>query len=439
MTVSRRTFIVGCSAAIAAMTGGAVRGLAFAQPGDTTRRDILVVVFLRGGCDGLSLVAPVNDPFYKGARGELRVEESGQNAGLLLSNTIPGADFRLHPRATLLQSLYINRSLAIVHACGLRNGTRSHFEAMDYMEGGIPESGVPANGWLARYLNSISASGYLPAVAAGTRVPFSMVGFNGAAALTDPASFNLSWNSWRYRSQLDQALNAFYSGDSPVQQAGRTTLTTIARINERLPRDSQGRVIPYTPEMGVRYPGGRGASLGNALRTVASLIKMDIGLLAATVDYGGWDTHEGQGWIFPELVAGLSEALYAFYNDLWRYHDRLTVVVMSEFGRRLKANRSGGTDHGHGNVMLVLGEGIRGGKMYGVWPGLAAEQLDNGVDLAITTDYRAVLAEVLIKRGALQTVDQVFPGFRGSPLGLAYSPGETIERPHRVNLPLVTR
>lgn len=126
-------------------------------------------------------------------------------------------------------------------------------------------------------------------------------------------------------------------------------------------------------------------------------------------------------------------------NDLWRYHDRLTVVVMSEFGRRLKANRSGGTDHGHGNVMLALGEGIRGGKMYGVWPGLSTEQLDNGVDLAITTDYRAVLAEILVKRGRYQAIDQVFPGFSGSPLGLAYLPGETIERPHRVNLPIVTR
>ncbi|GIW02637.1 DUF1501 domain-containing protein [Roseiflexus sp.] len=439
MTLSRRNFVVGCSAAIAALTGGAVRSLAFAQPGDTTHRDILVVVFLRGGCDGLSLVAPVNDPFYRGARGDLRVEESGQNAGLRFGNPIPGADFRLHPRATPLLSLYINRSLAIVHACGLRNGTRSHFEAMDYMEGGIPESGVPANGWLARYLNGINASGYLPAVSAGARVPFSMTGFNDAAALTDPGAFNLSWNSWRYRSQLDQALDSFYSGDSPVQRAGRTTLTTIVRINERLPRDSQGRVIPYTPENGAVYPGGRGASLGSALRTVAGLIKMDVGLIAATVDYGGWDTHEGQSWIFPELVAGLSEALYAFYNDLWRYHHRLTIVVMSEFGRRLKANRSSGTDHGHGNVMLALGEGIRGGKMYGVWPGLATEQLDNGVDLAITTDYRAVLSEILVKRGGHQAVDQVFPGFSGSPLGLAYAPGETIERPQRVNLPLVTR
>lgn len=439
MTLSRRNFMVGCSAAIAAMTGGAVSGLAFAQPGDTTRRDILIVVFLRGGCDGLSLVAPVNDPFYRGARGELRVEESGQNAGLPFGNQIQGADFRLHPRATPLLSLYINRSPAIVHACGLKNGTRSHFEAMDYMEGGVPESGVPANGWLARYLNGINASGYLPAVAAGTRVPFSMIGFNGAAALTDPGSFNLSWNSWRYRTQLHEALDSFYTGNSPVHQAGRTTLTTIARINERLPRDAQGRVIPYTPENGVVYPGGRGASLGNALRTVASLIKMDVGLLAATVDYGGWDTHEGQNWIFPELAAELSEALYAFYNDLWRCHDRLTVVVMSEFGRRLKANRSGGTDHGHGNVMLVLGEGIRCGRMYGIWPGLATEQLDNGVDLAITTDYRAVLAEVLVKRCRHQAMDQVFPGFRGSPLGLAYLPGETIERPNRVNLPLVTR
>lgn len=439
MTISRRNFVVGCSAAIAALTGGAVRGLAFAQPGDTTRRDILVVVFLRGGCDGLNLVAPVDDPFYRGARGELRVEESGQNAGLRFSNQIQGADFRLHPRATPLLSLYINRSLAIVHACGLKNGTRSHFEAMDYMEGGIPESGVPANGWLARYLNGINASGYLPAVAAGTRVPFSMTGFNDAAALTNPSAFNLSWNSWRYRTQLNEALDSFYTGDSPVQQAGRTTLTTIARINERLPRDAQGKVIPYKPENGAIYPGGRGSSLGNALRTVASLIKMDVGLLAATVDYGGWDTHEGQSWIFPELVAGLSEALYAFYNDLWRYHDRLTVVVMSEFGRRLKANRSGGTDHGHGNVMLALGEGIRGGKMYGVWPGLANEQLDNGVDLAITTDYRAVLAEILVKRGGYQAIDQVFPGFSGSPPGLAYSPGETIERPNRVNLPFVSR
>ncbi len=439
MTLSRRSFVVGCSAAIAALTGGAVRGLAFAQPGDAARRDILVVIFLRGGCDGLSLVAPVSDPFYRGARGELRVEESGQNSGLHFGNQIEGAEFRLHPRASPLLSLYINRSLAIVHACGLRNGTRSHFEAMDYMEGGIPESGTPANGWLARYLNGIGASGYLPAVAAGTRAPFSMVGFNGAAALTDPASFSLSWNSWRYRDQLNQALDAFYTGDSDVQQAGRTTLTTIARINERLPRDSQGRVIPYTPEQGVSYPGGRGASLGNALRTVASLIKMDVGLLAATVDYGGWDTHEGQNWIFPELVGGLSEGLYAFYNDLWRYHDRLTVVVMSEFGRRLKANRSGGTDHGHGNMMLVLGEGIRGGKMYGVWPGLATEQLDNGVDLAITTDYRTVLAEILVKRGGYQAIEQVFPGFNSSPLGLAYLPGETIERPHRVNLPIVAR
>jgi uncharacterized protein (DUF1501 family) len=417
--------MVGCSAAIAAMTGGWVSNLSFAAPGDTTERDMLVVVFLRGGCDGLSIIAPVDDPNYVVARGDLRIAESGTNAGYALNNALPGADFRLNQRGAPFKELYDAGRLAVIHACGLTNGTRSHFEAMDYMERGQPDGSGTGTGWLARHLLSISPGGLLPAIAAQSSTPDSLLGTSSAVALTDANNFRLRGNSNTYTPQMQSALQEFYSGGSPLLQAGQTTLSAIQAVSDNIPRGSNGNPLPYTPENGADYPTGAGNSLSNALRTVARLIKMDVGLQVATVDYGGWDTHENQANVFPNLLEGLARALHAFFNDLYRYQQRLCVVVMSEFGRRLKANRSSGTDHGHGNVMMVLGGGIRGGKMYGSWPGLATEQLDNGVDLKITTDYRAVLAELLDRRMANANLASVFPGLGGyQPLGLTYTQGE---------------
>ncbi|MCU0491151.1 MAG: DUF1501 domain-containing protein [Chloroflexaceae bacterium] len=411
MTLSRREFLVGCSAAIAALAGSRVTNLVFANPADTTARDILVVVFLRGGCDGLNLVAPTGDRNYADARPVVRVPNSGSGAGISINNAIAPVDFRLHPRAASLKELYDSRNLAIVHACGLTNDTRSHFDAMDYMEAGLNDD-KNSNGWLVRHLNSISASGIMPAVSALGSVPKSLRGSSQALSINDVNNFRLQGNSTTYTNQQQEALRAMYAAaGSPIHQVGLSTLDAINTVNSKIARDSQNRPLPYTPEAGAVYPTQYGTSLGNALRIVAQLIKMDVGLQVATVDYGGWDTHGDQNRFFGNLVEGLALAMHAFYNDMNRYASRLTVAVVSEFGRRLKENQSAGTDHGHGNVMFVMGGYVNGGKMYGSWPGLATEQLDNRVDLAITTDYRAVLAEILSQRLANPNVAEVFPRF----------------------------
>jgi uncharacterized protein (DUF1501 family) len=413
---SRRDFLIGCSAAIAAMGGGRIGHLAFASPTDSTERDILVFVFLRGGCDSLNLVAPTSDGDYINARPNLRVRPDGTNAGWAIGNALPGADFRWHRSAAGLRDLYDGGALAIVHACGLTNGTRSHFDAMDYIERGTPTSKTTASGWITRHLRSIGADGgistELPAVSASGSIPASMLGSSSAVGVSGVTSFNIQ-GSYRYGESQQAALRRFYSlGDTPMHDSGIATLDTIDRLNS----------TPPSPD--IEFPAGTPGDLQNALRTIAQLIRMDVGLQVATVDYGGWDTHEQQENPFTARVDGLSRALYTFYNYIYAYHSRITIVVMSEFGRRLKANNTGGTDHGHGGVMLVIGGQVRGGKMYGSWPGLAKEQLDNDVDLAVTTDYRVVLAEILINRLGNPALGQVFPGMDASlyqPLNLVFT------------------
>ena len=418
MELSRRQFMIGCSAAIAAMAGARISNLAFAQAGDTTTRDLMVVVFLRGGCDGLSLVAPVDDPNYVENRSDLRMLGSGSNAGLQLDNGLGQLDFRLHPKGGPLKELYDNKSLAIVHACGLTNGTRSHFEAQDYMDHGTADDGTVGTGWLARHLASISTSGQIPVLSASSTTPASLLGDSRAVAMTDAAGFRLGGT--KYAKQQQAALYTFYEGSTAIHLAGQGTLDTISKIDSSIPKDANGNPKTYETENGAKYD----TSLGNAFKTIAQIAKMDVGLQIATVDYGGWDTHENQLFPFQAQVDTLSRSLANFYNDMVRYYDKLTVVVMSEFGRRVKANKSGGTDHGHGNVMLVLGGYVNGGKMYGQWPGLAVEQLDNHVDLAITTDYRTVLSELLTTREANPAIDQVFPGYASAqPLGLVRGNG----------------
>ncbi|MBC8078066.1 MAG: DUF1501 domain-containing protein [Chloroflexales bacterium] len=418
MDLSRRQFMIGCSAAIAAMSGTWITNLAFAGPKDTATRDLLVLISLRGGMDGLSLVAPVNDGDYIANRGGIGIPESGTSAGLRLANgPVAGLDFRLNAVASPLKELYDSKSLAIIHACGLTNGTRSHFEAQEYMDRGIGTASNTAAGWLTRHL-AVLGNSTIPGMTPGSATPGSLIGDSRVVAMPDVSNFKLQ-NS-KYVKQQQAALYTLYEGNTAIHQTGRGTLDAITKIDSSIPKDKNGNPTPYVPENGAVYDNG----LSNALKNVARLAKMDVGLQVAAIDTGGWDHHENLVPAFNATAANLARSLSAFYNDMVRYYDKLTVVVVSEFGRRVKANGSAGTDHGHGGVMMVLGGYVNGGKIYGSWPGLAVEQLDNRVDLAITTDYRNVLSEVLITRAGNAAIDQVFPGFTGyAPMGLVRGNG----------------
>jgi uncharacterized protein (DUF1501 family) len=368
-----------------------------------------VHVFLRGGCDGLSLVAPYADEDYINNRPTLKLNAPGSssNAAYDLPNPL-NRDilFGLHPKAGALKELYDQQQLAIVHACGLTNGTRSHFDAMDYIERGTPESLNTTSGWLTRHLESINAAGYIPALAAAALPPTSLLASADAIAMNNVGDFKL-YGHWKYGPKQKSALRSFYSDDSALEQTGKTTLNTLDAVAAK-------NLGSYAPEPGVEYPSEWYVnSFSDSLKLVAQMIKADLNVQVATVDYGGWDTHEGQPWVLPNLIDGLARGIGAFYNDLARYHSRLTIVIMSEFGRRLRENRSGGTDHGHGNLMLVLGGNVNGGKIYGDWPSLEPDMLDHYVDLAITTDYRRVLSEILVRRLANGQLGRVFPNYSG--------------------------
>jgi uncharacterized protein (DUF1501 family) len=438
VSISRREFIVGCSAAIAAMAGGRLGDLVFsntasaagAAPGTD---EILVMVFLRGGCDALSLVAPFSDGTYVGKRGDgLRLyapgtftpgspdqakealEISPQNGSYSGS-----ARFGFHGQAGGLRDLYAAGRLAVVHACGLNDDTRSHFDAMDYIERGTPGNKSTASGWLTRHLQSISPGGLIPTVAAGASAPASLLADNSAVALTSVDSYDLS-GVWRYTSNTGsggiykdamlKTLEKFYGDTSLIGATGKRTIETIRTLRSQTP-----------PANGAGYPDN---SFGDALKMLAQIVKLDMGLRVATVDLGGWDHHENQGvhesyGPFFRQAQALSLGLSAFYNEIAAspYAGKVTIAVMSEFGRRLGRNVSGGTDHGHGGAMLLLGNNVNGGKMYGAWPGL--QDLDQNQDLRITTDFRTVLGEVLVNRLGNGNLGTVFPGITEA----IYKPG----------------
>lgn len=415
---TRRGFMVGCSAAIAAMAGG-IRFTAFGSSEADPDHDVLIVVFLRGGMDGLNVVMPIDGAdrgFYEAQRPDIAIPRSGGSQAIKLDS-----QFGLHPSAAPLHELYQAKKLAIVHAAGLTSDTRSHFDAMQYMELGTPGSKSATNGWLARHLQSagaLPANVTLPVAAIGNLAPMSLTGSHEAIGLNSPKDFSFN-GYWRYENWQRQTLRQIY-GDVGgwLGLAAIQTLNAVDVIELAAPTD-------YAPGNGATYPDG---DFGRNLQSLAQVIKMQLGLRVATVDLGGWDTHEyqgdgGQGY-FAEHVGELASGLNAFFTDLSNdnghdYTQRTTVVVMSEFGRSFAQNASRGTDHGHGNAMFVLGGQVNGGKIYGQWPGLAASQLYDNRDLQITTDYRRVLSEVLIRRHGNPNLGIIFPGYRGyDPLGI---------------------
>lgn len=408
-TLARRNFMVGCSAAIAAMATSRLSHIAFGSPENEPSQNILLVIFLRGGIDGLSVIPIVDGPdraHYEANREDIAIPTTGDGAALPLNES-----FGLHPAASPLLELYQDEMLSIVVGTGLENDTRSHFDAMKMMELGTPGVKNTHTGWLTRHLltaGSLAEPGDLPAIAVGNLQPTAFAGSSNAVGLSSPKDFGFG-GYWRYENFQRSALRKMYGGDSWIHAAGSQTLDAIDRLELADPGT-------YEPSNGAAYPSG---SFGSNLQAVAQMIKMQLGVSTATVDFGGWDTHEYQGddggGYFASRIEEVARGLNAFYTDLSSNPhgssagQRVTTVVMSEFGRSLKQNGSRGTDHGHGNMMLILGHHVNGG-IHGTWPGLALEQLYDNRDLRITTDYRQVLSEIINKRFANPHLGTVFPG-----------------------------
>ncbi|MGE4063043.1 MAG: DUF1501 domain-containing protein [Rhodospirillaceae bacterium] len=396
MPLSRRTLLK--SAALTSLAPGL--NAAFAA--DTgVQRDILVVVFLRFGVDGLTMIAPAQDPDYQAMRPNIRVGASGEGAGLPLAS-LGGVPFYMHPSAPELKALFDAGKLAVVHAVGLPTDTRSHFESQNMMERGVTEGDTPIlGGWLARHLaaRKLELVG-LNAVSSAADIHTPLQGQRGVAAIPDVRDFNVPGGD--YNLNVIEILNA---GAHPQAAAARATVDMVRNVQSNLAR---------LPAGGIAYPAGGFAS---SLRSVADIIKMDVGLEVATVDFGGWDHHYNMNSYFPPATRHLSRSLAAFWQDLSAVQHRLTVVTMTEFGRRLEENTAGGTDHGAASFMFVLGGAVNGGRIYGQWPGLRPSDLREG-DLRVTTDVRHVLQEILVARRGEDNLGSIFPAFPYQPRGI---------------------
>ena len=364
----------------------------------------LVVVFLRGGADGLHMVAPTQDDHYRRARLTL---------GLDRSSALPLDDrFALHRRLEPLLSIFREGELAVVHAAGSEDGSRSHFEAQDFMEHG----GAVAGGWLGRFLRFKSGapgtgtdaetgiSRALSAVALGKTLPESLRGAPSATVFQSIDDFSLGDQS---KPLLEDLQRLYATEQGELGGAARDTLRALHRIE-----DLRGE--PYRPAGGADYPAGE---FGDGLQQIAQLIKARVGLEAVALDLDGWDSHIGATALMEPLMFRLAAGLAAFRRDLGELFAHTSVVVMTEFGRRVAENASLGTDHGRGSVMLVLGGGVQGGRIAGDWPGLDPEVLEGPGDVPVANNYRDVLAPVLIRHGA-SDLSRVFPAHALNPIDL---------------------
>lgn len=400
---TRRSFVKGAFATAAA-TAVSPRPLW----ASTTDHDALVVVFLRGGMDGLTLVPPVSGPdrsIYEDARPTLGVPLSGADSALTLDG-----GFGLHPAAAPLMPFYDTGRLAVVHATGMHDPTRSHFEAQDYMELGTPGVKSIGSGWLHRHLASaahLPSEILIPALAAGTMQPLSLLGSGETLTLDDPEFFTFATGPWQWVEEQRIVMEQIYGLEtSVVNAAGLQSMNAVDIVATHV-------TGPYNPAGGAVYSPGE---TGDRFQLAAQMLSLDLGIQVVTIDLGAWDTHEnqgsGSGGMFSGLVGSLSAGLAAFMTDMEArgIGDRLTVVVMTEFGRRLEENGDLGTDHGHAVPMLVMGPNVNGG-FHGSFPGLAPGQLFEGVDVEVTTDYRQVLSEILIKRLGNRRIGEIFPDY----------------------------
>jgi uncharacterized protein (DUF1501 family) len=386
--LGRRSFFAGLGAL-------GISSLAFAEPGKPAKK-VLVFLFLRGGIDGLSVVVPHAEPAYFAARKSVAVPK---RALVDLDGR-----FGLHPKLARLGALWKQKQLGVVHAVGSPHPTRSHFDAQDYMETGTPGRASTADGWLGRALGASSDRTLLRAVALAERTPRSLAGPIPVVATKNLAAFELKGQR-RARDQLERAFGSLYAGDDSLSRAGREALGAVRQVRE-IRRAADAR-------SSAKYP-----QAARGLGEVAALIRADVGLEVAFIDVGGWDTHAGQGGADGQLARKLDQlgrGLETFQRDLGDRFEDVLVLAASEFGRTVAQNGSGGTDHGHGNMMLLLGGTVRGGHVHGRWPGLEPEQLQEGRDLAVTTDFRDVFAEVLVRHLGVSPSERLFPGYGVDP------------------------
>jgi uncharacterized protein (DUF1501 family) len=412
MDLPRRRFLTSCGLALVsfAMAPSFLQRTALAQTPETRGKahPILVAIFQRGAADGLSLVVPFGDQHYYEARPHIAIpapRRGDPEAAIDLDGF-----FALHPALAPLQSIYDAGHLAIVHAVGSPHNTRSHFDAQDYMEAATPGDKNTADGWLNRYLQAQKTPQASPfrAVAFGPVLPRSLMGRAPALAMTSIADFDV--RSGRDDGQIAQAFEALYAQDVAdiLHGTGKAAFEAVRMLKGANPQR-------YQPANGVAYPR---TPFGQALLQTAQLIKADVGLEVAFMDIGGWDTHVNQGASRGQLAARLQEfgqGLAAFYRDLGDQMGNIVVLTMTEFGRMVRQNGSGGTDHGHASCLFVLGGPVKGGKVYGQWPGLAPEQLYEGRDLALTTDFRDVFAEVAARHLGVGDLRAIFPGYQPHP------------------------
>lgn len=389
------------------------RRMAFAAaPERSARGKVLVVLFQRGAADGLNVLVPHGDPSYYALRGGLAVPRPS-----LADGTAKDLDgyFGLHPAMAPLLPFWRTGALAAVHAVGSPSGTRSHFDAQDYLESGTPDVKSTTSGWLNRVLATrgtceACAPGAAPAAASPFRgvaltpqTPRILEGPAPTVAMTSVGDFGL-----RASGTAAERLEALYRTGSAdlVHAQAQESFEAVKMLRAADPQR-------YRPANGVAYPAG---VFGQRLLQIAQLIKAEVGLEIAFTDIGGWDTHVNQGGASGQLANRLREfsaGLAAFAQDLGDRMDDVLVLTLSEFGRTVRPNGTGGTDHGHAGAMFALGGGVRGGQVLGRWPGLAPEQLYEGRDLALTTDVRAVLAEAVLHHlgRPASALDAVFPGF----------------------------
>ncbi|GAB4417376.1 MAG: DUF1501 domain-containing protein [Anaerolineales bacterium] len=378
--------------------------LSFAPAKQGPRGDTLVVIFLRGAADVLNMVVPHGEDAYYQFRPSLGIPRPDDRRSSAAERIIDlDGFFGLHPALAPLLEIWQSEQLAIIHACGAPDESRSHFKAMELMERGVEDERGPASGWLGRHLASLDTGNTSPlrAIGVGEMPQRSLSGSVPVSALRSIADFHLKGDP-RALAQMQAVLSAVYAGEDPTAINGQETLSIMDTLQQLDP-------LGYMPAGQAGYPE---SEFGLALKQVAMLIKAEVGLEVAAIDLGGWDTHFAQGNLMKNLMADLSAGLAAFHADLYAYADKLTVVTISEFGRRVAENGSLGTDHGHGSMMMLLGGNVNGRLIHGHWPGLEREQLVGPGDLAVTTDYRDVLGEILQKRLNNPALDLVFPDYQ---------------------------
>jgi len=372
--------------------------------GTAGKKKILITIFQRGAVDGLNMVVPYGDSDYYNLRRTIAVQKPNQADGAI---NLDGY-FGLHPSLKPLEKFWQNKQLAVVHSVGSPDNTRSHFDAQDYMEAGTPGVKSTRDGWLNRVLQTSKKENESPfrAVSMTQQLPRSLYGRAPSVAMTNLADFAI--NAGIYTQSVQGGFEGIYqqaSKDS-LNETGKETFEAVNFLKQANPAQ-------YRAENGARYPNN---PFAQSLLQIAQLIKANVGLEIAFTDTPGlnWDTHANEGGgrgQIANLLNGFGQAIAAFATDLGKRMDDVVILTMSEFGRTVRENGSRGTDHGHANSMFVLGNSVKGGKIYGDWKGLAGENLYEGRDLAVTTDFRDVLGEVAVKHLGNKNLDKIFPNY----------------------------